>query len=313
MRISGFKQLSALAAAALVAGACADPAAPRAARVTVEDPNLVITSIRTDISNFPAGLGEGEHRLCKAANAGAPQQSFSFSVSRGGATPEIIALAPGQCVDLTFAPGLSGGDAFEFLTITEAAPAANWALGDIDITRYIPTFFPNYQPPAGAINSYDLNTRTATVGVNADYSTVVTFNNVYTPPPPPPPPVGCTYTQGYWKNHSAAGPAPYDDGWKALAGGLEHNTIFFASGKTWLALFRTPVRGSAYVALAHQYMAAKLNVLNGAAASANVLAALVTAESYFSGNNVSITGLAGLLDNYNNGLLGTPHCGSTLD
>lgn len=310
MRVMALKQLSALAAAALVAGACADPAAPRAVRVTAEDPNLAITSIRTDISNFPAGLGEGEHRLCKAANAGAPQQVFSFSVSRSGGTPEVHALAPGQCVDLTFAPGLKGGAVFEFLTITEAAPAANWVLGDIDITRYIPTFFPNYQPPAGAINSYDVNTRTATVAVNADYSTVVTFNNVYTPPPPS---IGCTYTQGYWKNHSAAGPAPYDDGWKALAGGLEHNTIFYSSGKTWLALFRTPVRGSAYVSLAHQYMAAKLNVLNGAAAPTNVLAALATAESYFGGSSVSITGLASLLDEYNNGRLGTPHCGSTVD
>ncbi len=305
--LAGVRKFLGIVAAVSVAGACADPSAPGTPSLIPETPNLAVVEIRTDIANFPAGLGEGEHRLCKAANAGAPAQLFSFSVVRDGGAPTTVDLTAGQCVNLAL-PGLPGGTRFSVLTITEAALPANWTLGDIDITRYIPTFFPGYTPPAGAVNSYDLPTRTATAGVNQDFSTVITFNNVYTPPP-----VGCTLTQGYWKTHSLAGPSKkYDAGWQAI-GVLEHNTVFYSSGKTWLALFNTPPRGSAYIQLAHQYMAAKLNVLNGAGAPANVLAALATAESYFSGNAVSITGLATLLDNYNNGLLGTPHCGGPID
>ena len=75
---------------------------------------------------------------------------------------------------------------------------------------------------------------------------------------------GCTLTQGYWKTHSQRGPAPYDDNWANL-GPLQQDTPFFTSGYTWYSLFWTPpAGGNAYIQLAHQYMAAKLNILNGA-------------------------------------------------
>ncbi|MDQ2690951.1 MAG: hypothetical protein M3Y68_02850 [Chloroflexota bacterium] len=133
--------------------------------------------------------------------------------------------------------------------------------------------------------------------------------------------LGCTLTQGYWKTHSDRGPAPYDDAWNNL-GALEEDTPFFLSGQTWYEVFWTPSAGNPYYNLAHQYMAAKLNVLNGASAPAEVQAALTQAESLFNtytpsqvaafrGNNATrkqFVDLATILDKYNNGLIGPGHC-----
>jgi hypothetical protein len=129
---------------------------------------------------------------------------------------------------------------------------------------------------------------------------------------------GCTLTQGYWKTHSDRGPAPYDDAWKNL-GASEEDTFFFKSGKTWYQVFWTPPAGNAYYNLAHQYMAAKLNILNGASSTPAVDAAIAGAEALFNAQGVNDTTLskaertaalayAATLDNYNNGLIGPGHC-----
>lgn len=132
---------------------------------------------------------------------------------------------------------------------------------------------------------------------------------------------GCTLTQGYWKTHSREGPAPYDEAWKNL-GALEEDTPFFSSGMTWYQTFWTPpAGGNAWLILAHQYMAAKLNILNGASTTASVSAAITWAESFFatyltpsatlskSVRNAALA-RAATLDQYNNGLApgGPPHC-----
>ncbi|HLP79743.1 MAG TPA: hypothetical protein VK158_03865 [Acidobacteriota bacterium] len=130
---------------------------------------------------------------------------------------------------------------------------------------------------------------------------------------------GCTLTQGYWKTHSLAGKAPYDDNWKNV-GPLEHNTKFYLSGQTWLQVFNTPVAGNAYYQLAHQYMAAKLNVMNGASAPASVTNAITQAEALFAAKTPAqvkamkgsqtaqwVT-LAGILGSFNEGAIGPGHC-----
>ena len=132
---------------------------------------------------------------------------------------------------------------------------------------------------------------------------------------------GCTLTQGYWKTHSRQGPAPYDPRWRNL-GPLEEQTPFFLSGMTWYEVFGAPVTGSAYLDLAHQYMAAKLNVLAGASASA-LGNALATAEAFFStatpataltaAQRSALVSLASLLDQFNSGLIGPGHCGDRGD
>ncbi len=128
---------------------------------------------------------------------------------------------------------------------------------------------------------------------------------------------GCTLTPGYWKTHSQRGPAPYDVNWKTL-GPLEENTPFFLSGATYYQVLWTPPRGNVYYILSYQYIAAKLNILNGAASTPEVDAALSWAQSFFNTYTPSskfsktlktqVTSYAELLDSYNNGYIGPGHC-----
>lgn len=127
----------------------------------------------------------------------------------------------------------------------------------------------------------------------------------------------CTLTQGYWKTHSVKGPAPYDDAWK-LVGLSEESTIFAKSGKTWYQVFWTPPAGNPYYNLAHQYMAARLNVLNGASTSPSVDGALTWATTFFNTYSPSstlsksmkndVTKYASILASYNEGYIGPGHC-----
>lgn len=125
---------------------------------------------------------------------------------------------------------------------------------------------------------------------------------------------GCTLTQGYWKTHSIYGPAPYDDTW-ALIG---ENTPFYSSGKSYYQVLWTAPAGQVYYNLAHQYIAAKLNILNGAASTPAVDTALAWAQTFFGthtpGDNLprpvrqQVLANASLLDQYNSGLIGPGHC-----
>ena len=130
-----------------------------------------------------------------------------------------------------------------------------------------------------------------------------------------PPAPGCTLTQGYWKTHSKYGPAPYDATW-ALIG---EDTAFFSSGKTWYQAINTSsAGGNAYYILAHQYIAAKLNLAGGTSSSAGVNAALAGAEAFYAAYTPSSTlskavraqaiAYAGTLGDYNEGKTGPGHC-----
>lgn len=127
---------------------------------------------------------------------------------------------------------------------------------------------------------------------------------------------GCTLTQGYWKTHSVKGPAKKTDPAWDLVGGP--NATFYLSGKTWYQVFWTAPAGNAYYILAHQFMAARLNVLSGASTTAEVDASLAYAQTFFTTytptsklsstvRNLALKN-AGTLDNYNNGAIGPGHC-----
>jgi hypothetical protein len=127
----------------------------------------------------------------------------------------------------------------------------------------------------------------------------------------------CTLTPGYWKTHSEFGPAPYDANWASLPEGA--STLFYLSGQSYYdVLWTPPVQGNAYYILAHAFIAAKLNLLNGASSTPDVDAALAWSETFFntytptstltrSQRNEAIR-KADLLDQYNNGLVGPGHC-----
>jgi hypothetical protein len=148
----------------------------------------------------------------------------------------------------------------------------------------------------------------------------------------PCPPLGCTLTQGYWKTHNwtfkdgrkGNGP-PADETWSLLDADLNQalqaeGEPFWAAG-TWYDVFWTAPKGNVFYVLAKQYMAARLNVLNGASPDL-IEDALFDAESFFDTHTVwdaanlrgqerqSFVFMAEHLDAYNNGLLegGPPHC-----
>ena len=120
----------------------------------------------------------------------------------------------------------------------------------------------------------------------------------------------CTYTQGYWKNHAEDWPV----------------TSLVIAGETYtqaelLAILRTSVRGDMSIGLAHQLIAAMLNVANGAPAPAEIaeaqlfLAANADADGRlpfgFSGGTAvhsEASRLNDALAAFNEGRAGTLHC-----
>ena len=131
-------------------------------------------------------------------------------------------------------------------------------------------------------------------------------------------PEGCTLTPGYWKTHSKYGPAPYDMTWDAKSGG---DASFFDTGQTYYqVLWTEPGGGNAFFILAHAYIAAEMNVLNGASIPGDVLDAWNQAGALLDAYDSSLEipkktadrdlaiYLAGILDDYNNGIIGPGHC-----
>ncbi len=109
---------------------------------------------------------------------------------------------------------------------------------------------------------------------------------------------GCTLTQGYWKNHDW--PADYADA-----------TL---CDQTWMDILWTPPKGDAWYILAHQWIAATLNGASGADAGDEITQALSDAAdlvddcSISDADRAAAIALAGMLDDYNNGLTGPGHC-----
>ncbi|VXB72964.1 hypothetical protein [Massilia sp. 9I] len=123
------------------------------------------------------------------------------------------------------------------------------------------------------------------------------------------PPKGCVRTQGYWGNKPGV----------VWPRGYSRNASFFRSGLTWQQVLDSPVRGDAYFILAHQYIAAVLNIGAGASAP-NSLRSIVLASGAWFASAVPGTCVKGacqlqrswgsVLDEYNNGdYPGAPkHC-----
>ena len=120
----------------------------------------------------------------------------------------------------------------------------------------------------------------------------------------------CTYTIGYWKTHFAAWPVA-----SLMVGSVNYTSVEL------LAILNQPAGGNKLLILAHQLIAAKLNLANGADPSAS--AATIAAADALIGSLVPppigsddlppspAVSYANLLDDYNNGLIGPGHCGTT--
>jgi hypothetical protein len=126
----------------------------------------------------------------------------------------------------------------------------------------------------------------------------------------------CTFTQGYWKTH---GPIPTGNNtneWPVT--GLALGTVDYTDLELQ-SIFDTPASGNGLIALAHQLMAAKLNIANGADGS-SVAGAIAAADALIGGLVVPPVGTGSLapkntsalistLTSFNEGELGPPHCG----
>jgi hypothetical protein len=106
------------------------------------------------------------------------------------------------------------------------------------------------------------------------------------PCPPKPKNPGCTYTQGYWKNHAwpvhPLFPPSTLETWEADNGWSDLEWQFFDTKTDWIAILSVQPRGDAYYILAHQYIAAFLNQKNQAWVPTEVRETLYKSYAYFS-------------------------------
>ena len=125
----------------------------------------------------------------------------------------------------------------------------------------------------------------------------------------------CTYTPGYWKTHSKYGPAgPRDYVWNWIG----EDTQFFKSGLSYYKVINKAAGTNTYYQLAFHYIAAKLNSYAGASVPSEVQAAMSWATTFFNTYTPSSSlpsavknqaiYYTGLLDKYNNGIIGPGHC-----
>jgi hypothetical protein len=121
------------------------------------------------------------------------------------------------------------------------------------------------------------------------------------------PPV-CVQGQGYWKNHPSAWPVTT----------LQLGNVTYTQDQL-LSILHQPVRGNGLVLLAHQLIAAELNIANGAdgsciqqtLADAGALIGDLVVPPVGSGylRPGDVSALADTLDQYNEGMLCAPACG----
>ncbi len=121
----------------------------------------------------------------------------------------------------------------------------------------------------------------------------------------------CTYTQGFWKNHASDWPVT----------SLTLGTVSYTATQL-MSILNQSVAGNGLVSLAHQLIAAKLNVAMGADAT-SIAGTISSADAAIGSLVVPPIGsgflppgvtdpLTQVLDDYNNGETGPGHCGTTL-
>lgn len=279
-----------LATAAVAAGAACGrdgvtaPRTPPApgVRADVAVPARTITVCKSGSS--PAGTYTFSTAVSGNQNAGDVYNpaNFTLTVATGGA--DACAVVYTRTVSDSTA-----GDTPLSVVVTEA-PATGTVLSNITATGGGGN--PPYVVPAPVV---DVPNRRVTLSINGYHDATATFFNTAAGR-------NCTYTIGWYKNK----------GRSTLPSGT-----FFSSGKTYLQVLQTSPRGEAYYILAHQYIAATLNVQAGAQAPSSVTDAIAKATAYFNGTlslkQSQITSLADLLTKFNEGKIGPGHCGDQGD
>jgi len=128
---------------------------------------------------------------------------------------------------------------------------------------------------------------------------------------------GCTYTMGFWKTHGPTGCASGKNTNAWPVSSLQLGTVSYTNLQL-CSIFQTPVAGNGLISLAHQLIAAKLNIANGASGS-SINQTISDADALIGGLVVPPAGngwlapsatsaLITALTNFNEGLTGPGHC-----
>ena len=175
----------------------------------------------------------------------------------------------------------------------------NIDLGNLFDETGVDTYYTNELTPG---TEYALRARALASGSNpASQFSLTLFTTTQAPGP------GCVLTQGFWMTH------PED--WPVNS--LTLGTVVYTQQQL-LDILNTPAQGNGLIFLAHQLIAAKLNIAAGADGS-SVAQTIADADALIDGlvippigsgfiDPADASALTDTLDQFNNGNLGVPHC-----
>jgi len=131
------------------------------------------------------------------------------------------------------------------------------------------------------------------------------------------PRVGCTLTQGYWKTHGPTPTGNNSNNWPVFT--MTLGSVVYTQAE-WQSILNVPVRGNGLISLAHQLIAARLNIASGAS-GATIATTLSDADALIASKKVppigdgflspsSVSSLVDKLTKFNEGTLagGPAHC-----
>jgi hypothetical protein len=131
------------------------------------------------------------------------------------------------------------------------------------------------------------------------------------------PRVGCTLTQGYWKTHGPTPSGNNSNNWPVFT--MTLGSVVYTQAE-WQSILNEPVRGNGLISLAHQLIAARLNIASGAS-GATIATTLSDADALIASKKVppvgdgflspsSVSSLVDKLTKFNEGTLagGPAHC-----
>ena len=286
--------------AALAAGASLGVAFVVACSDSATEPKASnVGKVSLDAAGSPATATPvaSEFRVCKDGNVAG---TFIVSTSAAGAgfgsnhtSISPVTIQPGTCVVVAEddAPSGSGSN----VTVTES-PATNLT-GVAGVRVSTVSGITTINNPTNGFEDF----------INSIHGVRLTFtNNVVSS--------GCTFTQGYYKNHES-----YVQQILGPNGTLNIGTLaspfLLTAAQIDANLETPPKKGDAFYILTHQLITAELNILGGGSAPAVVQQAIADANALLADKVITAAerdqaiALSAILDDYNNGLTGPGHCG----
>ena len=294
------RSISAVAVLGTVAllAACADQATAPAARVALPRPGFAVGDART----YGADPVPGELTVCKHADSNVSGTfDFSSTTVNGGSGSVVgngLVVAPGECK----------------LAATSSSPSGSGINVIVDEQGSNVPAISGFESDGVSITPLlGLSDPTASPGffINSIHGIVVTYlNNVAE---------GCTLTQGFWKTHGPTPTGNNSNEWPVTS--LTLGTVNYTDVQL-LSILNTAPKGNGLLTLAHQLIAAKLNIANGADGS-SISATIAAADALIGGlvippvgsgslSSSAVASLVTALTNFNQGATGPGHCGDEI-